>query len=320
MKKNITLIAFLFIVSHTFSQQIGDGLAKGINDFTTPLMSGVYGSIDPTIGGTPDISSVYQHLFVIRHLNPDNNHQLQIGASYSENDRLFFRKIARALTPANPSWIELATRGVNTFEGSQNINGTVKIQTANANYNENLRLLPSTVSDYSSIALGAVAGDLGTGIGQWTIVRYPQTYNYMFSLRYNSTDYFNILTDGNIGIGVTNPKNKLDVNGTIHSKEVKVDLEGWSDFVFKKEYKLPTLEEVEKHISEKGHLENIPSEEEALKNGINLGEMNAKLLQKIEELTLYTIQQSKEIQTLKEENKSFRSLSERLSKLEQQQK
>ncbi len=57
---------------------------------------------------------------------------------------------------------------------------------------------------------------------------------------------------------------------------------------------MPTLEQVEKHIAEKGHLENIPNEEEVLKNGINLGEMNTKLLQKIEELTLYMIEMKKE--------------------------
>ncbi|MCM0666899.1 tail fiber protein [Flavobacterium tyrosinilyticum] len=118
-------------------------------------------------------------------------------------------------------------------------------------------------------------------------------------------DQMIISNTGNIGIGISNPTNKLDVNGTIHSKEVKVDMTGWTwpDFVFKKEYNLPTLEEVEKHIAEKGHLENIPSEEEVLKNGINLGEMNAKLLQKIEELTLYMIEMKKEIEILKKDRK-----------------
>jgi hypothetical protein len=106
---------------------------------------------------------------------------------------------------------------------------------------------------------------------------------------------FTIMDNGNVGIGITYPKNKLDVSGIIHSQEVKVDMDNWSDFVFKKEYVLPTLEEVEKHITEKGHLENIPNEEEVLKNGINLGEMNAKLLQKIEEMTLYIIEQNKQI-------------------------
>ncbi|WP_428231956.1 hypothetical protein [Flavobacterium sp.] len=111
---------------------------------------------------------------------------------------------------------------------------------------------------------------------------------------------FTISDNGNVGIGKMVPNFKLDVNGTIHSKEVKVDMIGWSDFVLKKEYNLPTLEEVEKHINKKGHLENIPSEEEVLKNGINLGEMNAKLLQKIEELTLYMINQNKKINDLEQ--------------------
>jgi len=107
----------------------------------------------------------------------------------------------------------------------------------------------------------------------------------------------------NVGIGILNPKNKLDVKGTMHAQEVKVDMDwNWPDFVFKKNYKLPTLKEVEKHIAEKGHLENIPSEEEVLKNGINLGEMNAKLLQKIEELTLYMIEMKKENSEMKKEN------------------
>ncbi|KDN54708.1 hypothetical protein [Flavobacterium seoulense] len=112
---------------------------------------------------------------------------------------------------------------------------------------------------------------------------------------------FTVSESGNIGIGTPNPNNKLDVNGTIHSKEVKVDMTGWSDFVFNKEYSLPTLEEVEKHITEKGHLQNVPSEKEVLENGINLGEMNAKLLQKIEELTLYLIEQNKFMEKLKQE-------------------
>ena len=138
---------------------------------------------------------------------------------------------------------------------------------------------------------------------------------------------FTVMDNGNVGIGSTNPQNKLDVNGTIHSKEVKVDMLGWSDFVFKKEYNLPTLQEVEKHIAENGHLENIPNEEEVLKNGINLGEMNAKLLQKIEELTLYVIEQEKknskqsiEIDSLKKENQKFQAIFERLNKIENQLK
>ena len=112
---------------------------------------------------------------------------------------------------------------------------------------------------------------------------------------------------GNVGIGTETPDSKLSVNGTIHSKEVKVDMTGWSDFVFKKEYNLPTLEQVEKHIAEKGHLENIPNEEEVLKYGINLGEMNAKLLQKMEEMTLYMIEQNKRMNKIEKENQELKN-------------
>ncbi|WP_281232410.1 hypothetical protein [Flavobacterium gelatinilyticum] len=126
-----------------------------------------------------------------------------------------------------------------------------------------------------------------------------------YSPNMNETLHVNklLIMGNNVGIGIANPTNKLDVNGIIHSKEVKVDMNGWSDFVFKKEYNLPTLEEVEKHINEKGHLKDIPSEEEVLKNGISLGEMNTKLLQKIEEMTLYMIEMKKENELLKTNQK-----------------
>ncbi|PQA91112.1 hypothetical protein B0A69_18720 [Chryseobacterium shigense] len=90
----------------------------------------------------------------------------------------------------------------------------------------------------------------------------------------------------------------------IKAEQVKVEnpaANGWADYVFKKDYKLTTLEEVEKHISEKGHLPNIPSADEVAKNGINLGEMDVKLLEKIEELTLYSIEQNRQIQELKQQ-------------------
>ncbi|WP_337967767.1 hypothetical protein [uncultured Flavobacterium sp.] len=134
-----------------------------------------------------------------------------------------------------------------------------------------------------------------------------------------------LTSNGSLGIGTaTTGTHKLAVEGSIAAREIKVQATGWADFVFKKEYNLPTLEAVEKYITEKGHLENIPSEEEVLKNGINLGEMNAKLLQKIEEMTLYMIEmkkenekQTKEIQLLSVENKNLESISERLYQIEQ---
>jgi len=111
--------------------------------------------------------------------------------------------------------------------------------------------------------------------------------------------------EGNVGIGTTDPRGyRLAVNGKIRAQEIKVEAAPWPDYVFNKSYYLPTLQETEKHIKEKGHLPGIPSAEEVKTNGIDLGEMNAKLLKKIEELTLYLIEQKKEIQSQGEELKN----------------
>jgi hypothetical protein len=115
-------------------------------------------------------------------------------------------------------------------------------------------------------------------------------------------DYmFTVVTNGNVGIGTSNPVNKLDVKGIIRATEVKIET-GWADFVFNDDYHLKPLSEVNTFIKENKHLPEIPSATEVKENeGVNLGEMQLKLLQKIEELTLYLIQQENTIQELKSE-------------------
>lgn len=118
--------------------------------------------------------------------------------------------------------------------------------------------------------------------------------------------------DGKIGIGTNNPDELLTVKGTIHTQEVKVDLQGAvaPDYVFEHYFKnrsesnpkyvLLSLDELEIFLKENHHLPKIPSAVEMEKEGISLKEMNLLLLEKIEELTLYTIQQQKEIDELRE--------------------
>ena len=100
--------------------------------------------------------------------------------------------------------------------------------------------------------------------------------------------------------------------GLFMAKEIKVMTSGWSDFVFEKDYELPSLEEVENHIKEKGHLPDIPSEAEVMKDGIVLGDMDSKLLQKIEELTLYMIEQNKRMKKVEKENKLMKDKNQSL--------
>ena len=111
---------------------------------------------------------------------------------------------------------------------------------------------------------------------------------------------------GNVGIGTTTPSEKLAVNGTIRAREVKVESAPWPDYVFAKGYALPSLAAVEKSIKKNGHLPGIPSAKEVAVNGIKLGEMNAKLVEKIEELTLHLIALEKKVIALqqRQENKA----------------
>lgn len=113
--------------------------------------------------------------------------------------------------------------------------------------------------------------------------------------------YFGL--SGNIGIGSTNPDEKLTVNGTVHAKEVKVDLSvPGPDYVFDSKYKLLSLADVRAYIAEHQHLPDVPSAEEMERNGISLSEMNMILLKKVEELTLYVLELEERINKSNDKN------------------
>lgn len=98
-----------------------------------------------------------------------------------------------------------------------------------------------------------------------------------------------------IGSGNFDPNASLTVKGSISSREVKVVATAGADFVFNKDYSLLPLKEVEKYVLDNKHLPEIASAKEMIDNGVELGKMNIKLLQKIEELTLYLIEKYKQI-------------------------
>jgi len=124
-----------------------------------------------------------------------------------------------------------------------------------------------------------------------------------------------ITSVGNIGIGTTIPDAKLAVLGTIHANEVKVDLHvPGPDYVFESDYKLPNLSELKAYVDKNHHLPEIPSAAQITKDGLNLGDMNIKLLKKVEELTLYSIDQNKQLTDQKEVNQSLQEQVNILSK------
>jgi hypothetical protein len=191
------------------------------------------------------------------------------------------------------------------------------------------------VGGYAQTAsyFGRYAG--GVGVNQNTLQRAS-------AIGYNakvSVDDGLILGDTSlvkVGIGLSNPKYRLDIKGVINMRTafnapsmkindrnfLELDEKGqfvlnsfkmkysnesqWSDKVFDKKYALMPLQKVSQFIALNKHLPNIPSAEEVVKNGVPMDEMVSKLLEKVEELTLYTIQQQKEIEALKKKvNKSY---------------
>lgn len=147
---------------------------------------------------------------------------------------------------------------------------------------------------------------IGTNSGTWD-------RNMYLGFVDNNSVFSSVLSlihqTGNVGIGTTSPDELLTVKGIIHAREVKVDLTGaLADFVFNTDYQLMPLTEVERFVKTNKHLPSIPSANEVKENGLNMGEMQNKLLQKIEELTLYLIEQQK---TIAAQNKRIEDLESR---------
>ncbi len=180
------------------------------------------------------------------------------------------------------------------------------------NGNLGIKTLPNSDADLHIRDSRAALYIDNTSSTNWAYLKIKGSGSNFWDIgQYGDNDYLEFRPKGG-------SSNRIQIyqNGTISATTYIAVSPPWADFVFNKDYKLATLEEVENYIKEKGHLKDIPSAKEVAKNGVNLGQIDSKLLQKIEELTLYTIQQEKKIKELEKENQKLKTLSDRLSKIE----
>lgn len=189
-------------------------------------------------------------------------------------------------TPAS----RLHVIGNQTLEGNLNFTaGTQSIQFANpgATPSPMMYMFQSGTTNTSRMVIAH-----SPGFSSWGL-QYSDNGDQFDFLGGGSSRMTINLSNGNVGIGVTSPVYKLEVCGTIRAKEVRVET-GWCDYVFEKDYKLRSFDELEKYISDNKHLPGIAPASEVEKNGLKVAEMNKAMMEKIEELTLYVLQLSKE--------------------------
>lgn len=155
--------------------------------------------------------------------------------------------------------------------------------------NQNDYMLNDNVSDAGLATLWAQ----GPSVTKFTIGGLD---NFPMSFFTNNQERLTITETGDVGIGVLTPREKLTVNGTVLSTKMKVVQSVWPDYVFSTHYKLLPLKGLEEYIRQNKHLPDIPSAQQVEKEGLDLGSNQAALLKKIEELTLYVLQQNEKLE------------------------
>jgi hypothetical protein len=209
--------------------------------------------------------------------------------------------------------------GYNPFNGNLVIQGNTAVRSIDNG--AQLEFAIPANADGSNIwgqaRIITVAGNTGNGDATGKMVLGTRRYwsKPGIGLSWNYGDDLVIDGAGNVGVGTLTPDAKLAVNGTIHTKEVKVNLDGWSDYVFNNDYQLKTIPEVAEYIKQNHHLPDVPSAADVEKNGVNLGEISSLLLKKIEELTLYIIEKDKQLKKQQEEITSLKDQRKEIDQL-----
>jgi hypothetical protein len=279
MNKLLLGLPFFFILNLTFGQTTTSNYVF-FNENRTPLQA---------------------RNWVIRQ-NNSNEGDLQFGFINSNTGGLpnFFATPSDAkLTISNTGNVGI---GTTTPSAKLDVQG-------NANFNGNV-LLGKDFGGVSTISGPAFSGAIQ--IKTHSALGGSANRYLRLGVKDNNSVFYPVISindDQNVGIGTTTTDSKLCVKGTIHTNEVKVDLLGAvaPDYVFENSYKLPTLFELQSYINQNKHLPEVPSAKEMEENGINLKEMNLLLLKKVEELTLYVLEQNRKTGSQQNEIEELRN-------------
>ncbi|MGJ1457876.1 MULTISPECIES: hypothetical protein [Sphingobacterium] len=234
-----------------------------------------------------DIAAAATHIASSTHTNPSR--WLEAGRV---NNNVYTSGGLNFTIDHNPGTKSFRIRAVNTFGAPIPLSVDIKIRSINFNVN------------FSTFQIfGHESNEIGL---------LPMTYDWDLIVG-NTFTYgpgilaIKAISNGNIGIGTPNPTEKLAVNGTIRAKEIKVEASPWPDYVFNDDHQLMPLDSLASFVKENKHLPNIAPANSVEENGVALGELNRQLLQKIEEMTLYLIDQSREIKSLKNEVQALKT-------------
>ncbi|RAJ75655.1 hypothetical protein CLV59_109269 [Chitinophaga dinghuensis] len=322
MKKSLLLFVLTLAGLGAYAQV--DTIKWGLEDSRTewkndagalPHLSGFFQANAPV--NYPDGAKGWWHLLDIRHSNAVNLFAMQFAGGFYDQ-KLYFRKTANS---ASTPWSQVVlTRDGKTGLMTDNPRALFDVGLSSTNNTDVITSVLARLPEWNDNGIGnCLAVRSGntqpTDVKSFSLEHYFGQYlnssinfyrgsdagdGFMTFATSAGTERMRITYWGNVGIGTTTPQSKLAVAGTITAQKVKVTATGWPDFVFADDYQLPSLSAVEQYIRTHRHLPEVPAADEVEKNGQDLGEMNKKLLQKVEELTLYVIELQKQVNALQE--------------------
>ncbi|AYN00622.1 hypothetical protein [Chryseobacterium sp. 3008163] len=247
----------------------GEGVRSGFHQTSSPI-------------NYPAGASSWWHLLDVRHSNVNNNYAMQVAGSFYDQD-LWYRKTSNDATQA---WRKIIAAEPNGNVGIGTVNPEEKLDV-----NGGIRsTIASNEGGYINISNPSKPND---SAATWRIYNMTGQYG-------NSLQFWNYFNDGTYGCRLQiSDYGNMALFGKLEAKDVVISPTPTADFVFDTGYNLKTISDLEYFITKHKHLPEIPSAKEMEKNGLAVGDFQIKLLQKIEELTLYAISQNKEIEQLK---------------------